>query len=103
MVGRTNQDTSNGPEERAGLRWGVTDQPSDAPDGRSVLRWFVAGLLAMVALIGAVSIVAVFVFSAEEVPGWLTLVLGGGLALGSAVFAWVIASALRSSDRSRGR
>ena len=79
------------------------DDASNGPDGRAVLRWVVAGILAFVALVGAVSILTIFVLAAEDIPGWLTLVLGGGLALGTAAFAWVIASALRSIDRSRDR
>jgi hypothetical protein len=77
------------------------DETSGGPDGRSVLRWLIAGLLALVALVGTVSVVAVFVWAANDVPAWLTLVVGGGLALGTAAFAWVVASALRSHDRSR--
>ena len=76
-------------------------ETSNGPDGRAVLRWVLAGLLALVALIGAVSVVTVMVWAAEEVPGWVTLLIGGGLALGTAAFAWVIASALRSSERSK--
>ena len=72
----------------------------DSPDSdvRSVRRWAVAALLAFAALVGGFSLLAVFVWAAEDVPGWVTLVLGGGLAVGAAVFAWVIASALRSKE-----
>ena len=85
MVSRTNNDASNG------------------PDGRSILRWLLASLLAFVALIGATSVVAVFLWAAEDVPGWVSLVVGAGLAAGTAAFAWVIASALSSNDRSGDR
>lgn len=78
----------------------TNDDVSNGPDGRSVLRWVVAGVLALVALIGAMSIIAVFVWAAGDLPGWLTIVLGGGVAVGTAAFAWIIASALRSNDRS---
>lgn len=78
----------------------TNDDVSNGPDGRSVLRWVVAGVLALVALIGAMSIVAVFVWAAGDLPGWLIVALGAGLSIGTAVFAWVIASALRSTDRS---
>jgi uncharacterized membrane protein YqjE len=79
----------------------TNDDLSKAPDGRSVLRWTVAGVLALVALVGAMSIVVVFVWAAGDLPAWLTVVLGGGLVIGTVAFAWVIASALRSNDRSR--
>lgn len=60
------------------------------------MRWGVAVVLAGAALIGGFSLLAVFVWAAEDVPGWAMLVLGGGLAVGTAVFAWVVAAALRS-------
>jgi hypothetical protein len=53
-------------------------------------------LLSGAALIGVVSIVAVVVWAVGDVPDWVTLVLGGGLAVGTAIFAWVIARALRA-------
>ena len=71
------------------------DDRSTGPGSRDVVSWVVAVLLSGAALIGAVSIVAVVVWAVGDVPGWVTLVLGGGLALGTAAFAWVIARALR--------
>jgi hypothetical protein len=55
-------------------------------------------LLAGAALIGVVSVLAVIMWAVGDVPGWVTLVLGGGLALGAAAFAWILARALRSRD-----
>jgi hypothetical protein len=71
---------------------------STGPDSREVVSWAVAVLLAAAALIGAVSVLAVIVWAVGEVPGWVTLVLGGGLAVGAAAFAWILARALRSRD-----
>jgi hypothetical protein len=71
---------------------------STGPDSREVVSWAVAVLLAAAALIGAVSVLAVIVWAVGEVPGWVTLVLGGGLAVGAAAFAWILAKALRSRD-----
>ncbi|MGH2700361.1 MAG: hypothetical protein ACRDJ2_01140 [Actinomycetota bacterium] len=72
------------------------DDRSTGPESRDVVSWVVAVLLSGAALIGVVSIVAVVVWAVGDVPGWVTLVLGGGLAVGTAVFAWVIARALRA-------
>jgi hypothetical protein len=71
---------------------------STGPDSREVVSWAVAVLLAAAALIGAVSVLAVIVWAVGDVPGWVTLVLGGGLAVGAAAFAWILARALRSRD-----
>jgi hypothetical protein len=70
------------------------DDRSTGPESRDVVSWVVAVLLSGAALIGVVSIVAVIVWAVGDVPEWVTLVLGGGLAVGTAVFAWVIARAL---------
>jgi hypothetical protein len=71
---------------------------STGPDSREVVSWAVAVLLAAAALIGAVSVLAVIVWAVGDVPGWVTLLLGGGLAVGAAAFAWILARALRSRD-----
>jgi hypothetical protein len=74
----------------------VMDDRSTGPGSRDVVSWVVAVLLSGAALIGVVSIVAAVVWAVGDVPGWVTLALGGGLALGTAAFAWVIARALRA-------
>jgi hypothetical protein len=71
---------------------------STGPDSRAVVSWAVAVLLAAAALIGVVSVLAVIVWAVGDVPGWVTLVLGGGLALGATAFAWMLARALRARD-----
>ncbi|MGI8941753.1 MAG: hypothetical protein ACR2H7_07635 [Actinomycetota bacterium] len=76
----------------------MKDEPSRGPDSREVVSWAVAALLACAALIGVVSIVAVIVWAVGDVPQWVTLVLGGGLAVGAAAFAWTLARALRSKE-----
>lgn len=76
----------------------ATKDDSTGPDSRVVVSWAVAALLAGAALIGVVSVLAVIMWAVGDVPGWVTLVLGGGLALGAAAFAWILAKALRSKD-----
>jgi hypothetical protein len=71
---------------------------STGPDSREVVSWAVAALLACAALIGIVSVLAVVVWAVGDVPGWVTLVLGGGLAVGATAFAWILARALRSRE-----
>jgi hypothetical protein len=76
----------------------ATKDDSTGPDSRAVVSWAVAALLAGAALIGVVSVLAVIMWAVGDVPGWVTLVLGGGLALGAAAFAWILARALRSRE-----
>jgi hypothetical protein len=83
---------------RRGLFVEATKDDSTGPDSRAVVSWAVAALLAGAALIGVVSVLAVIMWAVGDVPGWVTLVLGGGLALGVAAFAWILAKALRSKD-----
>ena len=71
---------------------------STGPDSREVVSWVVAALLAGAALVGAVSVLAVIVWAVGDVPGWVTLILGGGLALGATAFAWILARALKSRE-----
>lgn len=69
------------------------------PNSREVVSWAVAAFLAGAALIGVLALVVVVIFAiGDEVPGWITLLLGGGLALGAAIFAWILAKALRSKQ-----
>jgi hypothetical protein len=72
------------------------DDSSTGPGSRDVVSWVVAVVLSGAALIGVVSIITVVVWVVGDVPGWVTLALGGGLALGTAAFAWIIARALRA-------
>ncbi|HVL63960.1 MAG TPA: hypothetical protein VM573_02195 [Actinomycetota bacterium] len=60
-------------------------------------RWVIAALIACVALIGIVLLVGALVVALDP-PMWAAVVLGTGLALGAAAFAWLVASALASRD-----
>ena len=65
--------------------------------GRSAARWGVASVLAIVALVGLMSLAVVIVWAlGDDLPDWATSALGVGLTLGAAGFAWIIARALRS-------
>jgi protein-S-isoprenylcysteine O-methyltransferase Ste14 len=61
-------------------------------------RWLIAAAIACVALFGFVALVAAIVFL-FELPSWVEIVGGVLLALGTAAFAWLVASALESSRR----
>lgn len=75
--------------------------PLDAPESGDVMRWIAAGIVATAALLGLVVLVAYVVYVLQP-PGWLQMVLGVVMAAGAAVFAWLLASALRDDDRSTG-
>jgi hypothetical protein len=62
----------------------------------SALRWGLAGLLAVAALIGILTLVVAVVLVLQP-AGWIQSLLGAGLALGSGAFAWLVASALGST------
>jgi protein-S-isoprenylcysteine O-methyltransferase Ste14 len=61
-------------------------------------RWAVAAAIACVALMGVFALVAALLL-AFDIPGWLQIVGGTLLAVGTAAFAWLVASALESSRR----
>lgn len=63
-------------------------------------KWLIAAFLACVALLGLFALVAALVV-VFELPSWVGIVVGSVLALGAAAFAWLVASALESSRRSR--
>ena len=66
--------------------------------GNPALRWGLAGLLAIAALIGILTLVVAIVLVLQP-AGWIQSLLGAGLALGSGAFAWLVASALGSTHR----
>lgn len=69
---------------------------ADGDDIQNVLaRWVVAGLLAGAALIGIVILLFVVSFALQP-PEWVQVVLGVALAMGAAVFTWLLASAFGS-------
>lgn len=61
-------------------------------------KWVLAGVLAGAALLGAVILVGI-VTLALQLPSWIQVVSGIVLALGAAVFAWLLASAFGSTKR----
>lgn len=63
---------------------------------REMTRWLIAAAIAAVALMGLGTLVAAIVFFVD-VPGWVQAVGGIVLAVGTAAFAWLVASALASS------
>ena len=72
---------------------------SGAPESDDVMRWVAAGIVSAAALLGLVVLVAVFAYFLQP-PGWVQMVLGVVMAAGTAVFAWLLASALRKDDAS---
>jgi hypothetical protein len=62
-----------------------------------MVRWGFASFVAAVALAGFLILAAVIAVALEP-PGWLQLVLGVLLTVGSAALAWLVASAIRSRD-----
>lgn len=57
------------------------------------LRWGVGCLVGTLSTIGILILVALLAIALSP-PTWVQVLLGGGLAVGGAVFAWLIASAL---------
>jgi hypothetical protein len=76
----------------------VRREHHDAPFGNDVLRWGVAGVVAGAALIGLLTLIVAVVVVLQP-PGWVQSLLGVGLATGTGVLAWLVATALRSSRR----
>lgn len=72
----------------------------DAPESGDFMRWLAAGVVATAALLGLVVLVAIIAYALQP-PGWLQMVLGVLMAAGAAVFAWLLASALRKDDTSQ--
>lgn len=62
--------------------------------GAELVRWLVAALVAGAALIGGVILLSLIAIALQP-PAALQAVLGVAVALGTACFAWLVASALR--------
>jgi hypothetical protein len=62
--------------------------------GGQVVPWLLAALVAGAALTGGVILLSLVTFALQPSPAVQTVV-GVGVALGTAVFAWLVASALR--------
>ncbi len=61
------------------------------------MRWVAAGVVAAAALLGLLVLVAIVAYALQP-PGWLQIVLGVAMAAGAAVFAWLLAAALRKDQ-----
>jgi len=61
-------------------------------------KWAVAAAVAFVALMGVFALVAALLI-AFEIPQWVQIVGGTVLAVGTAAFAWLVASALEAGRR----
>lgn len=70
----------------------IRKEPSQQPMPPE-LRWTVGCLVASLATVG-ILILVFLVAIALSPPTWVQVVLGIGLAIGGAIFAWLIASAL---------
>jgi hypothetical protein len=57
------------------------------------LRWTVGCLIASMSMVGVLILVGLVAIALSP-PTWVQVVLGVGLVLGGAVFAWLIATAL---------
>jgi uncharacterized membrane protein YqjE len=63
-------------------------------------QWLVGAGVAAIALFGLLLLVALILFALQP-PTWAQVAIGIVLTLGAAAFAWLIASALRSSGDGR--
>ena len=81
-----------------------TARPPTDPRRPDVFRWSVGCLVAAAATVGVV--ILVFLVSiALQPPVWVPVTLGIALAIGGAILAWLVASALaqaKSSERPTG-
>lgn len=80
----------------------VNSDRASEEGGDAVFRWVVAALVASAALMGVVILVALVALALQP-PDWIQMALGGVIALGTAGFAWLVASALGSGKGSRSR
>ena len=76
---------------------GKTEEERPLP---AEVRWTVGCLLGTLSTVGILILVALVAIALEP-PTWVQVVLGAGLAVGGAVFAWLIASALGQRRESR--
>ncbi len=83
--------------QRTGTRRLSDRPPAGAPEPDDVVRWVAAGVVAAAALLGLLVLVAIVAYALQP-PGWLQMVLGIAMAAGAAVFAWLLAAALRKDQ-----
>jgi threonine/homoserine/homoserine lactone efflux protein len=93
MIGRDEADAAKPPPEEG----------SNRSDVDSAVQWGVGCLVAAAALVGVVLMVLLLAFYLQP-PTWVQVVLGVVLAVGGALLAWLVATALgRSQGESRRR
>ena len=68
--------------------------------GWDASSWLVGCAVGAAAMTGIVIFVFLLALALQP-PAWVQILIGVSLALGGAVFAWLIASAWRSRDRER--
>ena len=71
----------------------------DTSQGWDVTSWMVGCAVGAAATIGIV-ILVFLVALALQPPAWVQILLGGVLAVGGAIFTWLVASAWRPFDAS---
>ena len=71
----------------------VEEQETEERSLPAEVRWTVGCLVATLSTIGVLILVALVAIALEP-PTWVQVLLGAGLAVGGAVFAWLIATAL---------
>lgn len=85
-----------------GKIWGTVDTSSsqrpDRTQGPDLFRWFVAFAVGGAATIGVV-ILVFLVALALQPPTWVQILLGVVLAIGAAIFTWLVAKAWRPDER----
>lgn len=88
------------PDRRRPLHDRAQTHSPDTPASDDVMRWVAAGVVSTVALLGLVVLVAIAAYFLQP-PLWLQIVLGVGMAAGTAAFAWVLAASLRRGSEGR--
>lgn len=75
---------------------------NESVDGPEVIRWAAGCAVAIATMIG-VGILVFLVALALQPPVWLQIALGALLAVGAAIFGWLVATAWRRPGTPGGR
>jgi uncharacterized BrkB/YihY/UPF0761 family membrane protein len=76
-------------------------EPGDEGEGRDVLTWGVGCAIGAAATVGLV-ILLFLVALALQPPVWVQIVVGTVVAVGAAIFTWLVTNAWRLGGRGRG-
>lgn len=71
---------------------------SRPPSDQEVLSWVIAGVVALVALIGVVAVLVALML-VLSFPAWVEIPVAFGLAGGACVYAWAVAKSMSRSRR----